>query len=75
MVKLRRASGWETVQALRRLGFVEVRQRRSHLVLRKQTSEGDVGCIVPLHRELAIGTLRGILRQARVAPEEFMASL
>ena len=75
MLKLRRVSGWETVQALRRLGFVEIRQRGSHVVLRKHTSEGDVGCVVPLHRELAIGTLRGILRQAKVAPEDFLASL
>ena len=29
----------------------------------------------PLHRELAIGTLRGILRQARVTPDEFMENL
>ena len=75
MLKLRRVSGWETVQALRRLGFVEIRQRGSHVVLRKQTSEGDVGCVVALHRELAIGTLRGILRQAKVAPEDFLGSL
>jgi predicted RNase H-like HicB family nuclease len=32
----------------------------------KETSEGVTGCVVPLHRELAIGTLRGILRQAQV---------
>ena len=34
-----------------------------------------VGCVVPLHRELAIGTLRGILRQAKVTPDEFMENL
>jgi len=44
-------------------------------VLKRQTDEGEVGCVVPLHRELAIGTLRGILRQARVSPDEFMESL
>jgi len=40
--------------------------------MKKQTVEGSVGCVVPLHRELAIGTLRGILRQAGATPEEFM---
>ena len=30
---------------------------------------------LPLHHELAVGTLRGILRQARVTPDEFMANL
>jgi len=75
MPKLRRVSGQEAIRALERLGFEQVRQRGSHVVLKKQTPEGAVGCVVPLHRELAIGTLRGILRQAGVTPEEFMESL
>ena len=37
--------------------------------------EGDVGCVVPLHRELAVGTLRGILKQAGVSPELFLDQL
>ena len=57
------------------LGFEQVRQRGSHVVLKKQTQEGAVGCVVPLHRELAIGTLRGILKQARVTSDEFMERL
>jgi predicted RNA binding protein YcfA (HicA-like mRNA interferase family) len=68
-------SGQETIRTLERLGFMQVRQRGSHVVLKKQTPEGDVGCVVPLHHELAVGTLRGILRQARVTADEFMANL
>ncbi len=75
MPKLRRVSGKETVKALERLGFTVVRQRGSHVVMKKVTPEGAVGCSVPLHRELAVGTLRGILRQAHVSPEEFMEQL
>lgn len=75
MPKLYRVSGKETIRALERMGFERVRQRGSHIVLKKQMSEGDVGCAVPLHRELAIGTLRGILRQARVTPDEFIENL
>ena len=75
MSKLRRASGWEVIHVLERLGFEQVRQRGSHIVLKKKTTEGTVGCVVPLHRELAIGTLRGILRQAKVTPEEFAENL
>lgn len=56
MPKLPRISGAECVSALRRLGFVEKRQRGSHVVLRR----GTEGCVVPLHRELKIGTLAGI---------------
>jgi predicted RNA binding protein YcfA (HicA-like mRNA interferase family) len=73
--KLRRVSGQEAIQALERLGFTRVRQRGSHVVLKKQAPEGEVGCVVPLHPELAIGTLRGILKQAKVAPEEFLENL
>lgn len=73
--KLPRISGEQAVRSLRRLGFVEVRQRGSHVVLKKETSEGDIGCVVPLHHELAVGTLRNILRQARITPEEFMENL
>jgi predicted RNA binding protein YcfA (HicA-like mRNA interferase family) len=75
MPKLQRVSGQEAIRALERLGFVQIRQQGSHVVLKKKTPEGEVGCVVPLHRELAIGTLRGILRQARVTPEEFMEHL
>jgi len=73
--RLRRVSGQEAIRALEKLGFVQVRQRGSHVVLRKQMAGGTAGCVVPLHRELAIGTLRGILRQADVTPEEFMEEL
>ncbi len=75
MPKLRRVSGQEAIRALERLGFEKVRQRGSHVVLKKELPEGTVGCVIPLHRELAVGTLRGILRQARVTPDEFMANL
>ena len=75
MPKLRRLSGQEAIRVLQRLDFTRVRQRGSHVVLKRQTPEGEIGCVVPLHSELAIGTLRGILRQARVTPEEFMENL
>ena len=39
---------------------VQTRQRGSHVV-KKQTAEGEVGCVVPLHWELAAGTLRSVL--------------
>ena len=75
MPRLRRVSGREAIRVLEKLGFVQVRQRGSHVVLRKETLEVAMGCVVPLHRELAIGTLRGILKQAGVTPDEFMDKL
>jgi predicted RNA binding protein YcfA (HicA-like mRNA interferase family) len=74
MPRLRRVSGREAIRALEKLGFGQVRQRGSH-VLRKETPEGAAGCVVPLHRELAIGTLRAVLKQAGVTADEFTKSL
>ncbi len=64
MPRLRRLSGKAAIRALEKQGFVQVRQRGGHVVLRRETTQGAIGCVVPLHRELAIGTLRGIVRQA-----------
>jgi hypothetical protein len=36
---------------------------------------GNRGCVVPMHREINRGTLKGILEQAGVSTEEFMAAL
>jgi predicted RNA binding protein YcfA (HicA-like mRNA interferase family) len=75
MPRLDRVSGAEAIRALQRLGFVVARQRGSHVVLKRSSADGVSGCVVPLHRELAIGTLRGILKQAGVAVEDFQANL
>ena len=44
-------------------------------MLKKQMPEGELGCVVPLHKELASGTLRSVLRQAGVTLEEFVKHL
>ena len=75
MPELPHLSGHDVIRVLERLGFVQVRQRGSHVVLKRQTPQGGSGCVVPLHRELAVGTLRGILRQAGVTPDEFSRNL
>ena len=68
MPKLPRISGRECVRTLEKLGFAQVRQRGSHVVMRN----GDRGCSVPMHKQLKTGTLRGILKQAEVSVEEFV---
>ncbi len=75
MPKLHRLSGKEIISALEKLGFVQIRQKESHVVLKQRTTAGEVGCVVPLHREVAVGTIHGILRQARVNIDEFLANL
>lgn len=73
---LRNASGREVVKILcNEFGFVVVRQRGSHIVLRKEAPGGAVGTVVPDHRELKAGTLRGVLKLAKVDPDEFAKHL
>ncbi|MCL5611978.1 MAG: type II toxin-antitoxin system HicA family toxin [Chloroflexi bacterium] len=68
-------SGKEIIRALERLGFVQARQRGSHVVMKKSMPEGSVGCVVPLHGEVAIGTLHSILKQAKISPDEFIKAI
>jgi predicted RNA binding protein YcfA (HicA-like mRNA interferase family) len=74
MPKLPIVSGTEAVRA-QRLGFFIDRQRGSHAVLKKVTPQGERGCVIPMHREVAIGTLRSALKLAGVSPEEFKDAL
>jgi predicted RNA binding protein YcfA (HicA-like mRNA interferase family) len=60
-VKLPRdVSGTDAVKALRRLGFVVVRQQGSHIRL----SKGGVHVTVPNHHAILPKTLQNVLRQA-----------
>ena len=68
MPRLPRTSGAAIVKALERLGFVKIRQSGSHVIMRR----GTKGCVVPMHGEVKVGTLAGLLRQAEVSPEEFV---
>ncbi len=54
-------------------GFEERSGRGSHRKFVKFTRRGVVTAIVPQHREIVPGTLRSILRQAMLTPEEFEA--
>jgi len=71
MPKLPCVSGEEAVKALKKLGFDFLRQNGSHAILRR----GSQGCVVPMHREISQGTLRGVLRQAGVSEKEFRNAL
>jgi predicted RNA binding protein YcfA (HicA-like mRNA interferase family) len=71
MPKLPVVSGKDTINALERLGFTVTRQKGSHVVLRK----GNIGCVVPNHKELKSGTLAGIIRQAGLSVDEFIEAL
>ena len=71
MSKLPHISGAEIQRALERLGFQKLRQSGSHVVMKR---EGK-GCVIPMHSEVKVGTLAGLLRQAEVSSEEFLLAL
>ena len=70
MTELPKVSGAQAIKIFERLGFRVVRQRGSHVVLRKE----NYGCVVPIHKELAIGTLKSAIKQAGITAEEFIST-
>jgi predicted RNA binding protein YcfA (HicA-like mRNA interferase family) len=71
-VKLPRdVSGVEAARALKRFGFIEQRQTGSHLILRKDART----VVVPQHKPLKPGTLKGVIEQAGLTLEQFVSEL
>lgn len=65
-------SGKEAVKILcREFGFYFISQKGSHVKLRKKIKGREITTIVPLHKELAPGTLKGVLDLAEVDENEF----
>lgn len=73
MGKLPGISARECVQALQRVGFLVRRQRGSHIIMRRDDPFAQV--VVPDHKRLDRGTLRGIIRQAGLSVDEFVELL
>jgi len=61
---LRVLSGRGVCKILTAAGFVQVRQRGSHVVMQRRTDAGTTTVPVPDHREIRLGTLRSIIRQS-----------
>ncbi len=60
------------VKALARIGYAEVRQRGSHIRLR---CAGKKSITVPDHKVIGRGLLKKILRDAKLAAEDFVKLL
>jgi predicted RNA binding protein YcfA (HicA-like mRNA interferase family) len=73
MPKLPRVSGKEIIKVLSKIGFKHIRTKGSHAILNKQDKQrGKITVPVPLHKELAKGTLKSIMRQSGLKLEELL---
>ena len=70
MTRLPVVSGQEVVRAFAKIGYQVSHQTGSHVILR-QEAPPHRRLSVPNHRELAKGTLRGLIRDAGLTVEEF----
>lgn len=55
----------------KKFGFKWISQKGSHVKLKKETHGGEIITVIPLHRDLAYGTLKGVLILAQVDEKEF----
>ena len=63
----------QVVKAFENLGWQVVRQKGSHIIL---TREGHIATLSgPKHKEVARGTLRGLINRAGLSVEDFLDSL
>jgi len=66
-------SGKKVIRILcREFGFFVISQKGSHIKLSKKIAGKKILTIVPGHKELAMGTLRGVLDLANIKYEQFL---
>ena len=71
MAALPSVSGERAVRVFQKAGWIQDRQRGSHVILIKP--EHTASLSVPQHREVAPGTLRALIRAAGMSVDEFVA--
>lgn len=71
-MKLPLLSGRRVLAALNRLGFVEIERRGSHV---KMEHPDGRRIVFPFHREVDRYTLKGALRDADIAVDDFLRQI
>jgi predicted RNA binding protein YcfA (HicA-like mRNA interferase family) len=69
MARLPRLSGREAVRVFESMGWEKVRQSSSHIILVREGHQATLS--VPDHKEVAIDTLRSLIRSAGLTVEDF----
>ena len=69
-------SGEKVIKVLcKEFGFSFVSQKGSHVKLEKIVNKQTITTIVPLHKELSPGTLKGVLDLAKIDKEDFLEKI
>ncbi|MGN1327090.1 MAG: type II toxin-antitoxin system HicA family toxin [Clostridia bacterium] len=63
----------EVIRALQKFGFEKISQKGSHAKYKNYYSNRI--CIIPMHSEVAKGTLKSILEQANIKLDDFLKKL
>lgn len=71
MSKVPSSNYQQVIKALRRDGWIVIRQKGSHIRLQKRLPNEMLKIIVPAHRPIKRSTLSHILKQARLSVSEF----
>ena len=75
-MRKRRVSGKDVIKVLcKHFNFQFIKQKGSHIKLKKFTLSREIITVVPNHKELDYGTLRGVLRLAKVEEQDFWEKL
>jgi predicted RNA binding protein YcfA (HicA-like mRNA interferase family) len=59
-------SGEKLIKVMKKLGYTVIRQRGSHIMLRKISEAGEHNITIPNHPEIAKGTLNDILSKVSI---------
>ncbi len=70
MGRLNNISGKEAVKAFEKAGWITAGQVGSHLVMTKPGIRANLS--IPQHKELSVGTLRALIRNAEMTLDEFL---
>jgi len=70
MGKLTNISGKQAVKAFSKAGWTRIGRVGSHLVMVKTGVR--VNLCIPQHKELSVGTLRALIRNAGMTVDEFL---
>jgi predicted RNA binding protein YcfA (HicA-like mRNA interferase family) len=66
-------SGRRVVKVFQAFGWTVARQRGSHIIM---TKNGEIASLsIPDHREVAKGTLRSLIRSAKLTVDQFVEKI